>query len=572
MGVIIDYFAKSIFIKPKLNLTQWSEKYRILSKESSSHYGAFKSFSYQVEPMNEISNPKRRKVVLLWASQLGKSEMINNTIGYYIHQEPSTILFMLPNEIDAEDYSKRRLAPMFRDCHELNEIINSNSESNTILIKNFKGGNLALVGSNSVSKLASKPIKVLLIDEADRCETTKEGDPIKLAEKRTVTFLDKKIIISSTPTIKGTSRVENEFLNSDMRYFYVKCPHCGFAQTLKFEGIVWSKLDDGSVDYESVRYSCAECGSLLNEQDKNTMVKNGIWKAKNPKSSTAGFFLNALYSPFYTLKDIAKDFLESKNDASKLQTFVNTIKAQSFEPPSVNFDDDELYQRKELYTAENFPYKAQFITAGVDIQADRIEMNFIGWADGFEAFNIEHIKLYGSTEQSKVWEDTFTALHKPFIREDGKIMNITLACVDSGFKSEEVYKMVANSKKLIATKGLSEVSTKADFIGNIKNIKKGVRFVNIGTYKGKSEVFRMLQIKEEGEGYFHFSSTYTKEYFLQLTAEKLQKIRNRRGYEKLQWVKTRERNEALDLTVLALAAARIIKRVKRKRPRLVQRS
>ncbi len=564
MGKIIDIFASAIFIKPRMTLTQWSESKRILSRESSSNYGRFKAFSYQREPMDAISNPKNRKIVLLWASQLGKSEMINNALGYFIDQEPSTILFMLPNEIDAEDYSKRRLAPMFRDCEDLNKLINANDANNTILIKNFKGGNLALVGSNSVSKLASKPIKVLLVDEADRCEKTKEGDSVKLAEKRTITFSDRKIIISSTPTLKGSSRIESEFLNSDQRHFFVKCPHCGFVQTLKFEYIVWDKKEDGKPNYDSVRYQCAECGALLSEQEKNEMVKRGEWIAKNSTAHTIGFFLNALYSPFFTLTDIVRDFVESKDDQDKLQTFINTIKAMSFEPPSINLATDDLFTRREEWDANSVPLKVEFITAGVDIQDNRIEINFIGWGTGFEAYNIQWVQVWGNTDQDKVWSDAFNELHKKFRRVDGKEMSISIGLVDSGFNTERVYSFCATSKRLLATKGASESSQKVDFINKIKIIK-GAKFMMIGTHKGKSEVFRLLKVSEEGEGYFHYSSSYTNQFFLMLTAEKLEKVKNNRGYEQLRWVKIRERNEALDMTVLALAGAKILKARKRKK-------
>ncbi|WP_033915808.1 phage terminase large subunit family protein [Campylobacter sputorum] len=567
MGKVIDIFANSIFIKPRLNLTQWAEKFRILSKESSSNYGKFKPFSYQIEPMNEISNSKRRKIVLLWASQLGKSEMINNAIGYFIHQEPSTILFMLPNENDTEDYSKRRLAPMFRDCKELNNLINANDNYNTILIKNFKGGNLALVGSNSVSKLASKPIKCLFVDEADRCEVTKEGDSIKLAEKRTITFYDRKTIISSTPTLKGTSTIEQEFLNSDQRYFYVKCPHCGFEQVLNFEHIIWEKGEDGSNDLESVKYECVECGSLWSEQEKNLAVKNGSWIAHNPKSEIAGFFLNAVYSPFFTMKDIAKDFLDSKNSSAKLQTFINTIKAQAYEPPSASFRDDELYSRRELYTKECVPQCVEFITGGVDIQKDRIEVLFTGWAEGFEAYHIEYKQIYGNTDQKEVWEQTLNFLLQPFIKESGTKLNASAVLIDSGYKASEVYKLASMSKTFIATKGLSETSTKSDFLNKVQ-IKKDVykyKFMSIGTFKGKSEVFRLLEIKEFGQGYQHYNESFTKEFFLQLTAERLEKTKDKKGYTKYAWIKKRERNEAFDITVLALAGAKLVKQGKKRR-------
>ncbi|MGG7049068.1 MULTISPECIES: phage terminase large subunit family protein [unclassified Campylobacter] len=563
MGILSKIFAKSIFVKKKMTLTQWSENHRVLSRESSAQYGKFKAFAYQKEPMDEISNTRRSKVVLLFASQLGKSEMINNAIGYFIHQEPSTILFMLPNENDAEDYSKRRLTPMIRDCEVLKELINANDANNTILIKNFSGGNLALVGSNSVSKLASKPIKILLIDEADRCENTKEGSAIKLAEKRTVTFSQRKIVISSTPTLKDSSQILSEFELSDKRYFFIKCPHCGYSQTLDFSHVVWEKDKDNKPIFESVRYTCADCGALLSESEKNRAVASGEWIATNPGAKTAGFFLNAFYSPFFSMQDIVRDWYESKDDQSKLQTFINTIEARGFEPPTISLNSDELFDRIEPYDSQNVPECVKFITAGIDIQANRIEINFIGWASGFEAFNIEYKQIHGNTDQEEVWGEAFKYLHKKFTLSNGKELTLTLGLVDSGFNTERVYKFCAASKRLLATKGANEGTNREDFINPIKKIKNGCYFMRVGTYKGKSELMRLLKIKEAGNGYFHYGKGYTREFFAQLNAEKLQKLKNKNGYEKLQWVKIRERNEALDISVLALAGAKIVtKRVK----------
>ena len=566
MSKIIEIFAKSIFIKPRLNLLEWAERYRFLSKESSSSFGKFKAFSYQREPMIEISSPKREKVILLWASQLGKSELINNVLGYYIHQEPSTILFMLPNKDDAEDYSKRRLAPMFRDTHELSELINANDANNTILIKNFRGGNLALVGSNSPSKLASKPIKVLLVDEADRCEATKEGDSIELAQRRTTTFYDRKIVISSTPTISGASTIEKEFINSDQRLFFVKCPFCQHEQKLIFERIIYELDEHKELINESVKYQCSECGSLLSEQDKNEAVKNGRWIAQNPKSKIAGFFLNAIYSPFYKMSEIVKTYLDTKGDELKIQTFKNTIEALAYEPPNTSFNENELLNRIEEYNDQNLPQNVRFVTAGVDIQGNRIEVIFIGWCKGYEAYNIDYKQIYGNTDQDEVWQKLFRELKRKFKREDGKILSTTLALIDSGFNSSRVYDFVSLAPNFIASKGASEASQKVEFLNKVRVIKRGVRLINIGTFKGKSEFFRLLSIKEAGEGYFHYNKNFTNEFFLQLTAEKLQEVRNKMGYTKLQYVKTRERNEALDITILAYAGAKLIKNeLRRKR-------
>lgn len=567
MSKIIEIFANSIFLKPRLNLLEWAERYRILSKESSSAFGKFKAFSYQKEPMREISNPKRQKVILLWASQLGKSELINNVLGFYIHQEPSTILFMLPNKDDAEDYSKRRLTPMFRDTQELNELINANDANNTILIKNFRGGNLALVGSNSPSKLASKPIKILLVDEADRCEATKEGDSIELATRRTATFYDRKIVISSTPTISGSSKIESEFLNSDQRYFFITCPHCKHSQKLIFERITYEQdTQTKELIDDSVKYQCSECGTLLSEQEKNEAVKNGTWIAQNPSSQTAGFFLNAIYSPFFSMSDIIKAYLNAQGDELKIQAFKNTLEATTYEPPNTSFNENELLERIEHYTDQSLPQKVQFITAGMDVQGNRLELIFIGWCKGYEAYNIDYKQLYGNTDQDEVWQTAFKLLHRKFKREDGKILSVSLALIDSGFNAYRVYNFVSLSPKLIASKGASETASKVDFLNKVKVIKRGVRLINIGTFKGKSEFFRLLSIKEVGEGYFHYNKNFTNEFFLQLTAEKLQESKNKKGYTRLQYVKVRERNEALDITILAYAGAKLIKNeLRRKR-------
>lgn len=558
-----EVFAKSIFLKPKLDLYEWSEKYRVLSQESSALFGRFQALSYQIEPMRCISDPNIREIVLMWGSQLGKSEIINNTIGYYIHQDPSTILFLLPTEDMAEDYSKRRLSPMFRDTKELGELIFDREANNTILIKNFKGGNLALVGSNSPSKLASKPIKILVVDEVDRCENTKEGHSIDLAQKRTNTYYDRKIIKVSTPTIKGHSVIESEYELSDKRKYFVPCPHCSFYQTLSFESLKWEQREDGSHDLDSVRYACIECGSLWSEVEKNAAVTKGEWRATrqgaNLQNTKVGFFLNALYSPFFTMRDIVKDFLDSKDNIAKFQVFVNTIKAESFEPPSVKFQENELYNRRESYTPTTLPDDIIFISSGVDVQGDRVEIEFRGWALGFESFGVKHSVLMGDTKQSDVWSRLYTELKQVFYTTSGRRLRSSISLIDSGFNKERVYNFVRLDSRFFASKGASESEKKKDFISPSKKMASGVRLFSIGTYAGKSEVFKLLRIDEVGAGYCHFNESYSLEYFRQLTAEKLVKTKTPSGYTTYRWEKIRERNEGLDLFVLCLAGAKIMR-------------
>lgn len=556
---LIEAFANAIFIKPSLTLTQWSNTYRVLSKESSAHFGKFEALSYQKEPMDAISDENITEIVMMWGAQLGKSEILNNAIGYYIHQNPSPILFLLPSEDMAEDYSKRRLTPMFRDTKVLGDLIFDRESNNTILIKNFKGGNLALVGSNSPSKLASKPIKVLIVDEVDRCENTKEGHSIDLAQKRTNTYYDRKIIKVSTPTIKGHSSIEREFENSDKRFYFVPCPACGFSQTLFFENIKWNQLENGEHDINSAGYACIECGIIWSEQEKNIAITKGVWKAQNPTSKVAGFYLNALYSPFFTLKDIVKDFLESKDNIQKFQVFTNTIKTESFEPPSVKFEENELYARRENYTWATLPDEVLFVTCAMDIQNDRIEMEFRGWGVGFESWGIDYLILQGDIKLPKVWDDAFIATKKMFSTISGRRMYASVVLVDSGFETEKVYKFVKMGRgRFVATKGASEVENKKDFLNKPKKIKD-IWLYSVGTYKGKSEIFRLLQVKMWGAGYQHYNQNYTLEYFYQLTSEKLLKTKNEKGYTTYRWEKLRDRNEALDISVLNLLGAKLKK-------------
>ncbi|WP_104750192.1 phage terminase large subunit family protein [Helicobacter cynogastricus] len=557
-----EVFANSIFIKPHLDLLQWAQEYRVLSKESSALFGKFNVLSYQKEPMQAISDPSITEVVLMWGAQLGKSEILNNAIGYFIHQDPSTILFLLPTEDLAQDYSKRRLAPMFRDIPQLQELIDDKEANNTILTKNFKGGNLALVGSNSPSKLSSKPIKVLIVDECDRCMNTKEGHSIALAQKRTATYFDKKIIKVSTPTLKGHSYIEREFESSDKRFFLVPCPHCAFEQTLVLSGVVYDLDAQQKPLYHTIAYKCMECGGLWSEVQKQQAVNAGKWVATNANEHTAqkaGFFLNALYSPFVSMTEIIKDYYSALGNPSSMQVFTNTQEAMPYEPPSVIFAEQALYVRREDYSATNLPDDIRFITAGVDVQTDRLEVEFKGWGNGYESWGVKHLVLRGKTDDGQVWGHLYQQLKQIFYTTSGRRLVSSLNLIDSGFNAEIVYNFVKKDPRFMASKGHSEQSGKKPIIEKPRLLAKGVKFCNVGTYKAKSEIFRFLGVENIGPGYCHFPLDYHLEYFQQLTAEKLEKSVNTRGYESLRWVKIKERNEALDLFVLNLAAAKLLK-------------
>ena len=259
------------------------------------------------------------------------------------------------------------------------------------------------------------------------------------------------------------------------------------------------------------------------------------------------------------MRDIVKDFLDSKDNIAKFQVFVNTIKAESFEPPSVKFQENELYNRRESYTPTTLPDDIIFISSGVDVQGDRVEIEFRGWALGFESFGIKHSVIMGDTKQSDVWSKLYTELKQVFYTTSGRRLRSSISLIDSGFNKERVYNFVRLDSRFFASKGASESEKKKDFISPSKKVASGVRLFSIGTYQGKSEVFKLLRIDEVGAGYCHFNESYSLEYFRQLTAEKLVKTKTPSGYTTYRWEKIRERNEGLDLFVLCLAGAKIMR-------------
>lgn len=569
MKRIIKIFCSSIWIKPRLNVLQWAETYRVLSQESSSNYGRFKATSYQRLPLEVITKKQVKEVVLLWSVQLGKSEILNNILGFYMHQSPAPILFMLPTEDNAEDYSKRRLTPMFRDTAELGELITAKNTNNTILTKNFKGGNLALVGSNSVSKLASKPIKILIVDELDRCSLTKEGASADLARARTITFYDRKIILASTPTLKGSSQIEERYKACKTKFkFFIPCSECGHFQELGIKNI--TKFES---DYF---YSCEHCTSLMDELTKNHQIKKGQWATSREDLnkelndfdlSSVGFFLNSLYSPYITMKEIKELEAGSKESEIKRQVFFNTILAKSYEPKILDIRDDTFTRLiLKSYTSDNIHKSILFIIASVDVQKDRFEVEIRGWDNSYNSYGIKHLIIYGDTRGDEVFNELFRVLKMSF-NQDGKKLEINLALIDSGYNATRVYQFIKLSNNFIASKGLSERMNKKDIVSEYK-IHKGIRLLTVGVFKAKFSIFEIFNDKSKNKMYF--CEGYEEEFFRQIKSEKLTSLKDKNGNVEYRFIKSRERNEALDLLVLNLAGYELFKQgLKRKKIRVV---
>lgn len=323
---------------PELTLSQWADRYRMLSAESSAEPGRWHTDKapYQREIMDAIGDAHIRRVVIMCAAQLGKTELLLNILGYFMAYAPAPILVMQPTLDMGQTFSKDRLAPMIRDTPVLRGLVDVKSRyaGNTILKKNFPGGHITIVGANSATGLASRPIKVLLADEVDRYPGSAgtEGDPLSLAQKRQTTFWDKKTVMVSTPVIKGHSRIETEYNQSTREEWNVPCPECGHYQPF-----VWANLifDPDDLQKEIV-YKCERCGCVANEYRWKQQSQQGRFVAENPGAETRGFHLNTLASTFCGWKEIVQKFIVAKEQLDQgnpegMKVWVNTELGETWE-------------------------------------------------------------------------------------------------------------------------------------------------------------------------------------------------------------------------------------------------
>lgn len=571
-----DLFCRCVSVlkpPPTLTLSQWADKYRMLSAESSAEPGRWHTDKapYQREIMDAIGDPHVRKVVIMSAAQIGKTDaFILNTIGYYMDYAPAPMLCMQPTLDMGQTFSKDRLAPMLRDTPELRDKVDTKSRysGNTILKKNFPGGHITIVGANSATGLASRPIKVLLADEVDRYPASAgtEGDPLTLAQKRQTTFWDKKTIMVSTPVIKGHSRIETEFNLSTREEWNVPCPECGHYQPLVWGGVKFDREDLT----KPVLYVCERCGALSGEYAWKKASRKGKFVAENPSAEARGFHLNTLASTFCAWSEIVQKFLVAKEQMDQgnpegMKVWVNTELGETWEEQGEQLEDGDLYQRREIYEAE-VPEDVLVLTAGVDVQDDRFEVEVVGWGEGKESWGIRYQKIFGDMMKEQVWKDLDNFLLSTFHKKDGTAMRILAACVDSGgHHANAVYSFCKDrfDRRVLAIKGKG--GSDVPYIRNpsTNNRVKAPLFV-LGVDAGKALLYKRLAHTTKGPNYCHFPAAeeagYDELYFRGLTSEKMV-TRFRKGRMTTMWVLKDERykrNEPLDLRNYATAALEIV--------------
>lgn len=540
---------------PVMTVSQWADTERRLSPESSAEPGRWYTSraEYSRGIMDACSDPTVRRVIVMSSAQVGKTEVLLNIIGYCIDQDASPILCVQPTLSMGQAFSKDRLAPMLRDTPALKGKVKdprSRDSGNTTLSKQFPGGSINIVGSNSAAGLASRPIRVVLADELDRWPSSAgtEGDPLRLAEKRATTFWNSKIVIVSTPTVKDASRIEAEYLDSDQRQFWVPCADCGETQTLKWSQVQWP-------EDEPLRavYVCECCGSTWHDAARYKAISKGEWIADNPGGTTAGFRLSGLYSPWIALGEAVRDFLEAKKMPETLRVWVNTFLGETWEEQGEGVQDDEIPGRGEKYNG--VPDSVLMLTAGIDTQNDRLEIEVLGHGVEHETWSIDHHIIYGDPSAPQIWSDLDLYLSQKFKRADGKILGIKCAAIDSGgHYTQAVYDFVRPRERrgIFAVKGVGGEGKPLVGRPARNNIGK-IRLFPVGVDTAKELIYARLKINIAGPGYCHFPARYDDEYFQQLTAEQIV-TRFSKGFRKREWKKTRARNEALDLRVYALAA------------------
>lgn len=555
---------------PLLTVSEWADTNRILSSESAAEPGQWRTdrAPYQREIMNAVTQPGVEKIIIMSSSQIGKSELILNVIGYFIDIDPCPMLMVQPTGDMAEDFSKRRISGLIRDTKVLSQKVadsKSRDINNTILMKAFPGGFLAMGGANAPAGLASRPVRILLCDEVDRYPDSAgtEGDPIQLAEKRTITFWNRKKVFVSTPGNKGTSRIEFEYLNGTQEEWRLECPHCGQPIYINLYGMVYDYQQDikGNYIVDNIVFRCPAC---IEEFDEFTWkAQPGHWEAENPDAKgVRSFKLNAFVSPWYTWDKIIAEYLKVKDDPELYKVFVNTVLGETYEVKGEIENEEFLMKRREKYAAE-LPGGVLFLTAGVDVQDRWLEYEIVGWGKGEESWGIKHGAIAGRPDNPETWQALDDILKSTYYFGDGLGLTVACACIDSGgHYTSKVYEYAKKneSRRFFAIKGQGGAGI--TLIHRITRTKReNAALIILGVDEGKTAVMNSLKVQKVGPLYCHFpeSEEYDTAYFKGLISERLVP-RKYKGKTTLNWEKISNdvRNEPFDLRNYAHAALKLI--------------
>jgi phage terminase large subunit GpA-like protein len=559
---------------PKLTVSQWAEQNRVLSSETSSYRGLYRCSlaPYQRGMMDAVHIPGVEEIVYWTGAQLGKSTVEENIFGYFATQDPCPTIWMWPTQEVAKAWSNDTLEPLLRDTPSLSRLFASGARksSNRTLVKRFPGGILSVIGANSPAEMRRRRARLLICDEIDANPVSvgDEGDSIAIIEERMVTFWNAIKVKASTCTIKDESAVEAAYAVTNRQKYHVPCLHCGELQLIDWDDVRAPRGEEPTV--ENTTWTCPRCSGPHYEADKLKILTLGEWVAERPEVvKRQGFWLPSYYSPFEPWhKQVAqwREINAHRETTEKLKVFTNLKLAKTWEVRAIKFDVDTLLQRRELewpsprYQA---PAGVCVITAGCDVQPDRIEVEVVGHGRHFESWSLETkiLDKHGPVTKPEVWKALDEFLQTRYAHEKGVVLPIATTFIDCGYNQGEVMNFtkkfgpgtLAGWRRIWASKGMSTF-TAVPLGKRNQNNKQRVWMYPVGVSSIKKTIYERLSIETPGPGCMHFGEHNDAEYFEQLTCEKLQP-KNVNGRVAYEWVKPPgTRNEALDRRVYATAA------------------
>lgn len=565
----------------RLALSAWADEKFVLPA-GDANAGRWRTLPYQRGILDAISDPGIERVTVMKSKRVGYTKAFCAAIGYFIEHDPCPIMVVQPTIDDAKKHSKEDVAPMLRDVPALRGLVaeaKSRDSDNTILDKLFRGGSLSLVGANSPRGFRRTSRRVVIFDEVDGYPASAgaEGDQIELGIGRTEYYWNRKILAGSTPTIAGHSRIERLFEEGDQRRYYVPCPECGEYQVLRFPNLKWPEGRP-----EDAYFVCVVNGCLIEHRHKRAMIEVGQWRAEAPEHFTAhhrhaSFHVWAAYSysPNATWGQLAAEFVKAtRGGALTLKTFVNTVLGETWQDRGEAPEWEPLMRRREIYRIGTVPAAALLLTAGVDVQKDRLVYEIVGWGRGKTSWSIDYGVLPGDTADLErgAWPQLDALLARMFPHQLGTVLPIRLLAVDSGYNTQQVYAWARQypMARVIAVKGqqagnvLIGAPSPVEVSHRGRKLKRGYKVWPVCGHIAKSELYAWLRLETPTDGsappppgFCHFPE-YGEDYFRQLTAEQLLPVRARGGFLRLEWslIPGRE-NHVLDARVYARAAAAV---------------
>ena len=536
---------------PKTRLSKWIESEIRLPESVAAVAGKIRLYKPQIEIADAIGDPNIERVTLVKPVRVGFTTLLTGAIAGFVANDPSPILVVLPTEADCRDYVVSDIEPIFEASPAIRTLLSGDTregERDTMLSRRFPGGSLKVVAAKSPKNLRRHNVRVLLIDEADGMSMTVEGNPILLAEKRTLSFADRKIVIGSTPTNADTSIVLARYEESDKRVFECPCPHCGSFHELKWGDIKWPKGEPALA-----AWWCPECGTETEEKHKLQMVDNGRWRATAPEvKGHAGFRLNALVSLLENASwgKLAVEFVAASKDPEDVKTFINTILAEGTTGGGTELDEADLLSRREPFGLEAIPAEILTVTAGVDVQHDRLETTFMGFDRHGLPHVLAHVIIDGRWDDDETWAELDDLLKTRWKHPHGGTIGLDAVAVDAG-DGVTMDKVLAFCgprvrRKVMAIKGRGG---NLPWIAASRSTKRRGQLWIVGVDGIKAALFGRL-----AKGEMRFSDSLEADYFEQLTGERML-VRYRRGAKVYEFVPVSgRRHETLDAAVYAIAA------------------